>query len=289
MRSWRVLALVACPSVALGVAGCGRAATPTAAPTQAQYIQSADAICRGLSHKSDALSAEVNVVKLSAEAALREAKKNAEEADTQLRALPTPAGGASTITEWLHWREVATASSGPIGESNFKLDIDATKRADGIAQGYGLKACAELPESSSSASTHATSHTAESSTTERVARTAAGLRARMLALFQDERRNDAEAACRLLTAAAQAALAHEEGTSTCPAAFLKIWRPEAGVSPEAERESVRADEAEVGKRSIVIDGNQAIVTDPNLNTTKEYTYTGDGWLFVRERASKSGR
>lgn len=139
------------------IAGCGTTTkTTAAAPTKAQYIASADAICHSLEQKNKALSAEENAVKISAELDLRESKKDAEEADARLRALPQPLAGASTIAEWLHWRERATASSG--SGASFKEDIAATAKASGIAKAYGLRSCAELPETRTTtapATTHA--------------------------------------------------------------------------------------------------------------------------------------
>jgi hypothetical protein len=139
-------ASVLCFSLVL-IAGCGSTTTKTtaAAPTKAQYIASADAICHSLGEKNKALSAEENAVKISAELDLSESKKDAEEADARLRALPQPLAGASTIAEWLHWRERATASSG--SASSFKEDIAATTKASSIAKAYGFRSCAELPES----------------------------------------------------------------------------------------------------------------------------------------------
>jgi hypothetical protein len=140
-----VRASVLCFSLML-IAGCGSTTTKTTAatPTRAQYIASADAVCHSLDEKNKALSVEENAVKISAELDLSESKKDAEEADTRLRALPQPLAGASTIAEWLHWRERATASSGRA--SSFKEDIAATTKASSIAKTYGFRSCAELPE-----------------------------------------------------------------------------------------------------------------------------------------------
>ncbi len=140
-------ASVLCFSLVL-IAGCGSTTTTkttAAAPTKAQYIASADTICHSLEQKNKALAAEENAVKISAELDLSESKKDAEEADARLRALPQPLAGASTIAEWLHWRERATASSG--SGASFKEDITATTKASSIAKAYGFRSCAELPES----------------------------------------------------------------------------------------------------------------------------------------------
>jgi hypothetical protein len=155
--------VAACALVCLG--GCGSSGsttTSTPPPTKTAYIASADAICHEQELKSNAISAEVKRLEqtgdtgISAERALSEEKKDSEETDARLGALPQPSASASTIAEWLHWRERATASSG--SAASFKEDIAATTKASSIAKAYGFRPCAELPEgnTNTSATTRAT-------------------------------------------------------------------------------------------------------------------------------------
>ena len=114
--------------------------TTAAAPTKAQYIASADAVCRSLAQKNKAVTASVSAAKINVAVGQQERKKNKEAADAQLRALPEPTADRSTIAEWLHQRELTT--SPPTSASDFIAYIKAVSRADKLARSYGLQACA---------------------------------------------------------------------------------------------------------------------------------------------------
>src|ERR1700677_867604 len=159
----RALILLAGSAAVLAIAGCGSTKTTpkavVAPPTKAQYIARADAICHEHELKLDTLTAEVKRLEdtgdpgISAELALSTEAKDSEETDAQLGALPPPATGASTIVEWLHWRDLATTDGGnataALDAENEKAsladssagDRASTKAAD-IAKSYGLTVCA---------------------------------------------------------------------------------------------------------------------------------------------------
>jgi hypothetical protein len=136
------MASVACSAVL--AASCGSSTTTTAAaPTKAEYIAKADAICRvELSRKTQASAGEGTAGKSSITNRNRDLDA-AEEANARLRALPQPSGSASVLDEWLKLRERVTAiDRGRSASVRERLEDAKTYR---IAKGYGLQSCAEQP------------------------------------------------------------------------------------------------------------------------------------------------
>lgn len=133
------MAAVACS--ALLTAGCGSSTTNTAAaPTKAQYIARADAICHAeVSKKIKEFAAGTSRTN-----DLGRDTKAAEEANASLRALPQPSGSESVLAEWLKLRERVTAISHGRPASAAE-DQEAIAKAYSIARAYGLRSCAESP------------------------------------------------------------------------------------------------------------------------------------------------
>jgi len=140
---------VAAAAAVLSMAGCGSTKTPAAGGlTQAQYITRADAACLALEVKIKNASKHATGIR----SAIREITRLNEQADKQLQAIPKPATD-NLPSEWLHWREAATADTtrtlkAKIGSAADKAD-DAvenrdTEKARARARAYGLTACALL-------------------------------------------------------------------------------------------------------------------------------------------------
>jgi len=131
-------------AVALALAsGCGSTTTATTtslAPTKAQYIERADAICSA--HEQEVRKAIVESYKSpasSAQAAIHKEYAASQRADAQLGSIPMPAGSTQVLLEWLHWRKLATADSATAAK--LSAATTATTEANRLARAYGLKVC----------------------------------------------------------------------------------------------------------------------------------------------------
>jgi hypothetical protein len=137
------MATAACSAVL--IAGCGSATTKTAAaPTKAQYIARADAICaRELSQKARAFARS----EAPGQSGFSDRSKDltaAEEANASLRALAQPPGSASVLDEWLRLRERYIAIDRGRPARAGERDV-GTGKAYSIAKAYGFQSCAEPP------------------------------------------------------------------------------------------------------------------------------------------------
>jgi hypothetical protein len=127
------------------VTGCGSTHETL---TKSQYIARAQAACLALERKLQAVSAS------SAPFApkIAEAVRARQRANEQLRDLSAPSS-EKVASEWLHWREVALASTQtalktkPGSAANTaagKREYEAKEKARALAKSAGLPACARV-------------------------------------------------------------------------------------------------------------------------------------------------
>src|SRR5262249_25943591 len=139
---------------ALALAGCG-AGAPKAAPTKAEFIARADAICSQETAKLSRLRAGEHVSSvalISAPRLIRRVTAIHEAATARLESLSQPTGEGTTIAKWLTARTVA---------ATFELDTAEAPRAEGsvaardirgalrtatanvhdLSQSYGFRVC----------------------------------------------------------------------------------------------------------------------------------------------------
>jgi hypothetical protein len=116
--------------------------------TKSQYIARAQAVCRALEGKLQAVSTNRNAFPPK----IREAVRARELANEQLRAL-SPPSSEKVASEWLHWREAALAATQTAlksksgSEANTaagKKECEATEKARALAKSAGLPACARV-------------------------------------------------------------------------------------------------------------------------------------------------
>jgi extradiol dioxygenase family protein len=126
------------------VAGCGTTATRTgvvvSVPTKARYIARADAVCQADNRTYKAIMMRLFGFQSSAKLAREEQFAASRRAEAQLAAIPVPAGSKGLVSEWLHWRSVATTDSA--NASDYPAVLKANARAADLARTYGLIACA---------------------------------------------------------------------------------------------------------------------------------------------------
>lgn len=151
-------------ALALVVAGCGGGA-PTQAPTQAQYVARANAVClaasartaplvRRLTAAGSALSSGEAATTRAASGALRELHSSTSAALTKLRALRQPTSGDATIKRFLGSLETidvalaraATAGSARLDQALAELEAaaPAARQLATAATAYGMRTCATL-------------------------------------------------------------------------------------------------------------------------------------------------
>jgi hypothetical protein len=131
-----------CCAVVSILVGCGSTtpATTAQAPTKAQYIARADAICTAHEQKvKRAIVESYKAPRSGAQVALHEEYAASRLTDGQLAAVPVPAGSSRVLLEWLHWRDLATTDSATTAE--FSAAQKATARANSLARAYGFKVC----------------------------------------------------------------------------------------------------------------------------------------------------
>jgi hypothetical protein len=129
--------------VVVAAGGCG--STKAGGITKAQYIARANAVCLAYEAKRRVLSASAKTLRI----AITEIDLAHRQSDVQLQAIPKPASDPLP-SEWLHWRELATADSKKTLETqpgsaanHIAAVAEHTdfEKARAFAKAYGLTVC----------------------------------------------------------------------------------------------------------------------------------------------------
>jgi hypothetical protein len=136
-------------------AGCG-AARARRAPTRAQFIASADAVCRHEQAKLAYISARARRLglALARPSVIRQQVAQSQLATSRLQSLGVPRGDARAIERWLTARTVAATLAIDVAEAPAKGERTAVSdvlrelavtraRARGLALAYGSRVCGE--------------------------------------------------------------------------------------------------------------------------------------------------
>lgn len=137
--------------------------TTASAPsiTRSQYIAKVDAICADFNKKNDAVNRQLDATTLSGSDSdrliasskpLRQAFGYAQAELDSIRRVPVPTGSESAVKALIDARDAQVAIGGQIIDAASDGDVDryddltpevqrAQERAEGAAQGFGLKNC----------------------------------------------------------------------------------------------------------------------------------------------------
>jgi len=155
LRGQRGAVLAAGMLAALSAAGCG-VTREKRGLTRAQFVASADAVCRHEQAKLAYIAARAHRLSraLTAPRVIRQQVAQSRLATATLEAQPEPPGDAGAITRWLTARTVAATVAIDLAEAPAKGETTAVDdvraelsaaqaRARGLALAYGSRVCGE--------------------------------------------------------------------------------------------------------------------------------------------------